>query len=107
MTPDELEKCRKDTIVFDDDDCVEKPLDFCLKLKGEERRVKNKIVEYNLQMHAQNGSGLDAWTILNNLPCDKHIVGDIIMNGKGIIDLQELNGYIEKNRKQIPQLLPL
>ena len=56
-------------------------------------------------MHAHNGSGFDTWIILNNLPCDKHIVGDIIKNGKGIISLKLFNGYIEKNRKQIPQYL--
>ena len=39
LTADELEKCRKDTIAFDGDDCVSKALDFCLKLKGEERKV--------------------------------------------------------------------
>ena len=31
-------------------------------------------------MHAHNGSGCDTWIILNNLPCDKHIV-DNIKNG--------------------------
>ena len=105
LTLDELEKCRKDTIAFDGDDCVERALDFGLKLKGEERKVNNKIVEYNLQLHALNGSGFDTWVILNNLPCDKHIVGDIIKNGKGIISLKVFNGYIEKNKKQIPQYL--
>ena len=106
LTPDELEKCRKDTIVFDGDDCIEKALDFCLKLKGEERKtVNNKVVEYNLQLHAHNGSGFDTWIILNNLPCDKHIVGDIIKNGKGIIFLKKFNEYIEKKSKQVPQYL--
>ena len=106
LTPYELEKCKKDTIVFDGDACVEKALDFCLKLKGEERKTVNiKIVEYNLQLHAHNGSGFDTWIILNNLRCDKHIVGDIIKNGKGIIELKLFNGYNEKNRKQIPQYL--
>ena len=106
LTPYEIDKCKKDTIVFDIDNCVEKGLDFCLKLKGEERKtVNNKSVEYNLQMHAHNGSGFDTWIILNNLPCDKHIVGDIIKNGKGIISLKIFNGFIEKNRKQIPQYL--
>ena len=57
-TLDELEKCRKDTIAFDGDNCVSKALDFCLKLKGEERRVNNQIVVYNLQLHADNGSDL-------------------------------------------------
>ena len=56
-------------------------------------------------MHADNGSSFDTWIILNNLPCDKHIVGDIIKNGKGIIELKVFNGYIYKNNKQIPQYL--
>ena len=105
QTAIELENCRKDTIVFDGDDCIDKALDYLLKLKGEERKVNNKIVEYNLQLHAHNGSGFDTWIILNNLRCDKHIVGDIIKNGKGIIELKVFNGYIYKNNKQIPQYL--
>ena len=44
------------------------------------------------------------WILLNNLPCDKHIV-DIIKNGKRIIELEMYIGYIEKNNKQIPQYL--
>ena len=35
LTPSELEKSRKDTMAFYGDKCVEKTLDFCLKLKGE------------------------------------------------------------------------
>ena len=104
LTIDEQEKCKKDTIAFDGDNCVSKTLDFCLKLKGEERKVKNKIVEYILQLHAHNGSGFYTWIILNNLDCDKHIV-DIIKNGKGIIELKVFNGYIQKNNKQLPQYL--
>ena len=73
-------------------------LDFCLKLKGEERKVENKIDAYNLQLHAHNGLGFDTWMIFNNLPCDKHFV-NIIKHGKGIIELKVLNGYIEKKRK--------
>ena len=83
-TQEELKKSIDDPIAFAGDNCINNVLDFCLKLKGEERKVKNKIVEYNLQMHAHNGSGFDNRIILNNLPCDKHIV-DIIKNGKGII----------------------
>ena len=55
-------------------------------------------------MHAHNGSGFDTWIILNNLPCDKHIV-DIIKNGNGIIELKVFNGLIHKNDEQIPQYL--
>ena len=106
LTRDEIDKCKKDTIVFDGDNCVEKVLDFCLKLKGEERKTVNiKIVEYNLQMRAYNGSGFDTWIILNNLLCDKYIVGDIFKNGKGISSLKSFNGYIYNGKKQIPQYL--
>ena len=80
-TFEELQKSIKDTIAFSGDDCINNALDYLLKSKGEERKINNKIVDYNLQLHAHNGSGFDTWIILNNLPCDKHIV-DIIKNGK-------------------------
>ena len=48
LTPYETEKCKKDINVFDGDNCVNNALDFCLKLKGEERKTINiKLVEYN------------------------------------------------------------
>ena len=105
-TPEELQKSINDTIVFAGDNCISNALEYLLKLKGEERKtVNNKVVEYNLQLHAHNGSGFDTWIILNNLPCDRHIVGDIIKNGKSIIELKVFNGLIYKNNKQIPQYL--
>ena len=55
-------------------------------------------------MHAHNDSGFGTWILVNNLPCDKHIV-DISKNGKGIIELKVFNGYIQHNNKQIPQYL--
>ena len=79
LTHDEIQKCKKDTIAFDADNCVEKALDFCLKLKEEREDIKNKILEYNLQLHAHNGSGFDTWIILNNLPCDKRVVNIVKM----------------------------
>ena len=103
-TSEELQKSIKDTKAFAGDDCINNALDCLLKLKGEEQKGKNKIVEYNLQLHAHNGSGFDTWIILNNLRCDKHIV-DIIKNGKGIIELKIFNGLIYKNKKRIPQYL--
>ena len=89
MTPYEIDKCKKDTITFDGEYCVNNAFDFCLKLKSGERRtsLNIKVVEYNLQLHAHNFSGFDTWIILNNLPCDKHIV-DIIKNGKGKKELK-------------------
>ena len=96
LTRDEIEKCKKDTIAFDGDNCVEKALDFCLKSKGEEYKdKKGKVLEYNLQLHAHNGSGFDTWIVLNKFSCDRRIV-NIIKNGKSIIELKVFNGYIEK-----------
>ena len=59
-------------------------------------------MEYNLQLHAHNGSGFDTWIVLNNFSCDKHIVG-VNKNSKGIIELKLFNGYIDN--KQITQYL--
>ena len=78
LTRDEIDECKKDTIAFDGDNCAEKALDFCLEFKGEEYKdKKGKVLEYNLQLHAHNGSGFDTWMVLNNLPCDKRIVNII------------------------------
>ena len=104
LTPNELEKRRKDISAFDGDNCVSKTLDFSLKIEVEERKVENKVVEYNLQLHAHNASGFDSWIVLNNLECDKQIV-NIIKNGQGNIELKVFNGFFEKNKKQIPQYL--
>ena len=103
-TPNELQKSINDTIAFMGDECIDKVLDYCLKLRRDEKKLNNRVISYNLQLHAHNGSGFDTWIILNNLRCDRHIV-DIIKNGKGIISLKIFNGYIEKNKKQIPQYL--
>ena len=56
---------------------------FLYKIESEERKVKNRIIEYILQLHAHNGCGFDTWIVLNKLPCDKHIV-KVIKTGKGI-----------------------
>ena len=96
LTKDEIEKCKKDTIALDGENCVEKALDFCLKLKVQEYKdKKGKVLEYDLQLHARNGSGFDTWIVLNNLSCDKRI-GNIIENGRGIIELKVFHGYIAK-----------
>ena len=104
LSPYEKEKRKKNKFVFDDDDCIIKALKFLLKIKGEERKVKNKNVEKYLQLNPHNGSQFDKWIILNILPCDKRIV-DIIKNGKGINSLRVSNGYIQNNKKLIPQYL--
>ena len=60
LTSDRREKCKRDTIAFDGDNYVEKALDFCLKLKGEEYKDKKcKVLEFNRQLHSRIGSGFD------------------------------------------------
>ena len=103
-TQEELKKSNKDTIAFVGDKCVSNAFDSLLKFKGEERKVKNKNVEHRFHLHAHESIGFDTSIILNNPPCDKHIV-DINKNGKGIISLKIFNGYIGNNKKQIPQNL--
>ena len=43
LTPYEKEKGKKDILLFDGDDCIIKALDFVLKFKGKERKVKKKV----------------------------------------------------------------
>ena len=43
-TQEELQKSIVDTIAFAGDNCIGKALDFCLKFKGEERKVKKKLL---------------------------------------------------------------
>ena len=102
LTPYEIDKCKKETLTFDGSKFVSRALDFCLKLKREEKRTS--LNKENVECHAQNGSGFDTWNILYNFPCDKHIA-DIIKNGKGIISLKILFGDFERNKKQKPQNL--
>ena len=103
LTTYEVEKCIKDTLLFDGDNFVGNAFDFLINFKCEEQKTINiKIAEYNSQLHAHNGSGFGTWIILNDLPCDKHIV-DIIKNGKSIVPLNILYGYIQHNKKQTPQ----
>ena len=103
LTPYEIGKGNKDTLVFEGDNCVNKALDFLSKLKREERKVK-KNIDYLLQLHAYNCSGFDTWLFLKNIPCDRHIVG-FIKNGKGIISMKAFNGHIQINDTQYPQYL--
>ena len=67
-TQEELKQSINDTLSFEGDNCVGNALDFLLNFKGEERKVKNKIVENNFQIHAHNGSGFDTWIIFFKKP---------------------------------------
>ena len=89
-------------MVFDDENFKTKMLVYLIKLTGEERDIGNNTVKTSLQLHAQNVSGFDTWIIANSLPCNRRL-GDMIKNGKGIISSKVFIGYVQNNKKQIPQ----
>ena len=76
-------------------------LDHVLSFKGEPKKIKNKIVEYNLYSIAHNGSGFDSYVVLINLPQWRSVV-KLIKNGAGIISFKKFNGCVDQNKK-IPQ----
>ena len=101
ISEQEYQKCLNDCIVFKGTDCIIEMLDHVLSFKGEPKKVKNKIVEYNLYLIAHSGSGFDSYVVLNNLPQWRSVV-KLIKNGRGIVSLKIFNGYVDENKK-IPQ----
>ena len=69
--------------------------------KENQKKVKNKIVEYNLYLIAHSGSGFDSYVVLKNLPQWRSVV-KLIKNGAGINSLKIFNGYVNPVKK-IPQ----
>ena len=101
ITEQEYQKCLNDCVVFKGTDCINEMLDHVLSYKGEPKKVKNKIVEYNLYLIAHNGSGFHSYVVLNNLPQWRRIVKPV-KNGRGIVSLKIFNGYVDPVKK-IPQ----
>ena len=66
ISEQEYQKCLNDCVVFKGPYCINEMLDHVLLFKGEPKKVKNKIVEYNLYLIAHNGSGCDRYVVLNN-----------------------------------------
>ena len=101
ISEQEYQKCLNDCVVFESTDCINEMLDHVLSFKGEPKKVRNKIVEYNQYPIAHNGSGFDSYVVLNNLPEWQSVV-KLIKNGAGIISLKIFNGYVDPVKK-IPQ----
>ena len=101
ISEQEYQKCLNDCVVFKGTGCINEMLDHVSSFKGEPKKVKNKIVEYNLYLIAHNGSGFDSYVVLNNLPRWRSVVNPI-KNGAGIISLKIFNGYVDPVKK-IPQ----
>ena len=101
ISEQEYQKCLNDCVVFKGTDCINEMLDHVLSFKREPKKMKNKIVEYNLYFIAHNGSGFDSYVVLNNLPQWRSVV-KLIKNGAGNISLKIFNGYVDPVKK-IPQ----
>ena len=101
ISEQEYQKCLNDCVVFKGTGCINEMLDHVLSYKGEPKKLKNKIVEYNLYLIAHNGSGFDSYVVLNNLPQWRSVV-KLIKNGRGIVSLKIFNGYVDPVKK-IPQ----
>ena len=72
-----------------------------LLFKGGPKKIKNKFVENNLFLLANNVSGFDGYVVLNNLPQWRSVV-NLIKNGAGIISLKIFNGFVDE-KKKVPQ----
>ena len=94
----EYQKCLNGCVIFKGTDCNNEKLDHVLSFEGKPKKVKSKIVEYNLYLIAQNGSGVDSYVLLNNLSQWRSVV-KLIKNGAGIISPKLFNGYVNQNKK--------
>ena len=101
ITEKEYQKCLNDCVVFKGSGCNIEMLDHILFFKGEVKKVKNEIVEYNIYLIAHNVSGFDSFVLLNNLPQKTNFV-TLIKNGAGIVSLKMFNRYLDESKK-IPQ----
>ena len=68
ITEKEHQSCLKDCVVLKGSDCINEMLAHVLSFKGEPKKLKIKVVGYNLYLTAQNGSGFDSYVVLNILP---------------------------------------
>ena len=100
ITEKEYQKCLNDCVVFKGNDFINDMLDHVSSFKGEPKKVKNKIVEYNLYLIAHNGSGFDSYVVLNNLPQWRSVV-NLNKNGARIISVKIFNRYVEKKKKNL------
>ena len=98
ISEQEYQKCLNDCYVFKGTDCINEMLDHVLSFKGEPKKVKNKIVEYNFYLIAHNGSGFDSYVVLNNIPQWRSVV-KLIKNGAGVISLKIFNGHVDPVKK--------
>ena len=86
ITEKNNQKCFNDCIIYKGSDCINETLDHILEFKREAKKINNKIVEYNLYLIAQNGSGFDSCVVMKNLPQWRTVVS-LIKNGAGVVSV--------------------
>ena len=91
------QKRQNDSVVFKGTGCIKKLLDRVLSFKREAKKVNNKVVENNLYLIAQNGSGFDSYVVIINLPQWRTVINSI-KNGAGVVSLKIFNGYVDQNK---------
>ena len=79
LTNEIFQKCKGDTLVSDGTDCTSKLLDWLVTLKRKPGKVKNKIVEHELQLIPNSGSWFDTSVVLNGLS-NSHRMVTIVKN---------------------------
>ena len=72
-------------------------LHYVLHIKGEAKRINNKLVKYNLYLLAHKGSGFDSYVVLNNLPQWRTVVS-FIKNGAGIVSVKIFKGFLDPDK---------
>ena len=97
ITQTEIEKCKNDCIVFKSTDCINEMLDHVLNFEGKPKKIRKKIVQYELCSIGDNGNGFASCIVLNNLPQWRTVV-NLVGNGVDFVSLNKFNGYVEKNR---------
>ena len=76
-------------------------LDYVFQFTGEPKKVKIKIVNFNIYLIAHKGIGFDSFVVSNNLPQWRTVVS-LVKNGAGIVSLKIFNGYVDPVKK-VPQ----
>ena len=80
-------------------------LDWLVNLKREPWKVKNKFVEYELQITVDNGSAFYTYVVLNSLSTWHRIV-DIVKNGKDNISFKIFNENKKTSESEyVPQYI--
>ena len=84
LSEKECQKCLNVCVVFKGTDCFNELLDQVLSFKGEVKKFNNNVVENNLYLIAQNGSGFDSYVVLSKPPQWRSFV-NFNKKGAGIV----------------------